>query len=144
MRGIGARGCWVSRSLVALRDALVGCPFRWSRMAGSRIGWPWIAFPPFRTHRINMSDEARTIRGVAAEYSDHAKAKFATEADGWLVAYSMVRGTTVVTNEQPRPDSRSRVPLPDVCSQFKVPSKDTFTMLRSLAVKPDLRAKRVP
>jgi len=77
----------------------------------------------------------------STQYLDRAKAKFATEADGWLVAYSMVHGTTVVTNEQPRPDSRSRVLLPDVCRQFKVPSKDTFTMLRSLAVRLDLRAK---
>lgn len=52
-----------------------------------------------------------------------------------------IQGTTVVTNEQPRPESRSRVLLPDVCTQFKVPPKDTFTMLRSLAVKLDLRAK---
>ena len=72
---------------------------------------------------------------------DRAKAKFATEADGWLVAYSMVHGTTVVTNEQPSPESRKRVLLPDVFAQFKVSAKDTFTMLRSLAVKFDLRAK---
>ncbi|MBL8392197.1 MAG: DUF4411 family protein [Accumulibacter sp.] len=77
----------------------------------------------------------------STQYLDRAKAKFATEADGWLVAYCMVHGTCVVTNEQPRPDSRSRVLLPDVCTQFKVPSKDTFTMLRSLAVKLDLRAQ---
>lgn len=78
----------------------------------------------------------------STQYLDRAKAKFATEADGWLVAYSMVHGTTVVTNEQPRPDSRSRVLLPDVCAQFKVPSRDTFTMLRSLNVKLDLREAR--
>lgn len=77
----------------------------------------------------------------SVQYLDRAKAKFSTEADGWLVAYSMVHGTTVVTNEQPRPDSRSRVLLPDVCAQFKVPCRDTFTMLRSLAVKLDLRPK---
>ena len=77
----------------------------------------------------------------STQYLDRAKAKFATEADGWLVAYSMVHGTTVVTNEQPRPDSRGRVLLPDVCAQFKVPSKDTFTMLRSLAVTLDLRVQ---
>jgi hypothetical protein len=76
----------------------------------------------------------------STQYFDRAKAKFATEADGWLVAYSMVHKTTVVTNEQPRPDARNRVLLPDVCAQFKVPSKDTFSMLRSLAVKFDLRA----
>lgn len=77
----------------------------------------------------------------STQYLDRAKAKFATEADGWLVAYSVVHATTVVTNEQPRPESRSRVLLPDVCKQFKVPFRDTFTMLRSLAVKLDLRAK---
>ena len=70
-----------------------------------------------------------------AQYFDQAKAKFATEADGWLVAYAMVHGATVVTNEQPRPQSRNRVLLPDVCEQFKVIYRDTFTMLRNLAVR---------
>jgi hypothetical protein len=70
-----------------------------------------------------------------SQYFDRAKAKFATEADGWLVAYAMVHGTTVVTNEQPRPESRNRVLLPDVCTQFGVTFKDTFFMLRELAVR---------
>ncbi|MBM3801980.1 MAG: DUF4411 family protein [Acidimicrobiia bacterium] len=74
----------------------------------------------------------------SAQYLDRAKAKFATEADGWLVAYSMVHRTVMVTNEQPRPDLRNRVLLPDVCDQFKVPYKDTFVMLRELAVRFDL------
>ncbi len=73
-----------------------------------------------------------------ARYFDRAKAKFATEADGWLVAYSMVYGTVVVTNEQPRPESRNRVLLPDVCVQFQVPYKDTFVMLRELGTRFDL------
>lgn len=72
------------------------------------------------------------------QYFDRAKAKFATEADGWLVAYSMVQGTVVVTNEQPRPESRNRVLLPDVCAQFNVRYKDTFVMLRELAVRFDI------
>lgn len=70
-----------------------------------------------------------------AQYLDQAKAKFATEADGWLVAYAMVHGTPVVTNEQPRPESRNRVLLPDVCVQFNVTYRDTFSMLRELAVR---------
>lgn len=74
----------------------------------------------------------------SSQYFDRAKAKFATEADGWLVAYSMVRGTIVVTNEQPRPESRNRVLLPDVCLRFGVPYKDTFTMLRQLAIQFEL------
>ncbi|MBI4516302.1 MAG: DUF4411 family protein [Deltaproteobacteria bacterium] len=70
-----------------------------------------------------------------ARYFDRAKAKFATEADGWLVAYSMVHGTVVVTNEQSRPESRNRVLLPDVCVQFNVTHRDTFLMLRELGVR---------
>ncbi|HEY7838672.1 MAG TPA: DUF4411 family protein [Terriglobales bacterium] len=72
------------------------------------------------------------------QYFDRAKAKFATEADGWLVAYSIVNGTEVVTNEQPRPESRNRVLLPDVCTQFKVSYRDTFFMVRELNLRLDL------
>ncbi len=74
-----------------------------------------------------------------AQYSDPAKAKFATEADGWLVAYAMVHCLTVITNEQPRPQSRNRILLPDVCNQFNVTYKDTFAMLHALAVRYEWR-----
>ncbi len=73
-----------------------------------------------------------------SKYLDRAKAKFATEADGWLVAYSMVRGTEVVTNEMPRPDSRARILLPDVCREFAVRYRDPFYVLRDLKVRLDL------
>lgn len=69
------------------------------------------------------------------QYFDRAKAKFATEADGWLVAYAMSHDTIVVTNEQPRPESRNRILLPDVCAQFNVTYKDTFFMLKDLAIR---------
>ncbi len=75
----------------------------------------------------------------SAQYFDQAKAKFATEADGWLVAYAMVHGVTVVTNEQPRPQSRNRILLPDVCVQFNVTYEDTFAMLHELAVRYEWR-----
>ena len=68
-------------------------------------------------------------------YFDHAKAKFATGADGWLVAYARVHGTIVVTNEQSAPESRKEVKLPDVCDQFGVQRDNTFMMLRALEVK---------
>lgn len=60
------------------------------------------------------------------QYFDSAKAKFATEADGWLVAYGMAHGFEVVTNEQPSPESRRRILLPDVCDQFGVPYHNTL------------------
>ena len=58
-------------------------------------------------------------------YFDNAKAKFATGADGWLVACARVRGAIVVTNEQPAPASRRDVKLPDVCDAFSVSRQNT-------------------
>lgn len=70
-------------------------------------------------------------------YFDTAKAEFAAGADGWLVAYAKVHEIEVVTNEQPRPDSRSKVKLPDVCLEFGVAYRDTFAMLEVLHVQFD-------
>jgi hypothetical protein len=69
------------------------------------------------------------------QYTDASKAKFATEADGWLVAHGMAHGIEVVTNEQPRPEARNRVLLPDVCNQFGVKYQNTFEMLRALGAR---------
>lgn len=70
-------------------------------------------------------------------YLDHAKAKFATGADGWLVAYAQTHGAIVVTNEQPAPASKKDVKLPDVCQEFTVPWENTFAMLRALKAQFD-------
>ncbi len=68
-------------------------------------------------------------------YFDAAKAKFATGADGWLVAYAKVHDATVVTNEKPAPDSKKEVKLPDVCNQFNVPQASIFSTLQLLAAR---------
>lgn len=68
-------------------------------------------------------------------FTDEAKAKFASGADGWLVAYSKVSGTIVVTNEQPAPESKKEIKLPDVCDEFSVRYEDTFYMLQTLGVQ---------
>lgn len=65
-------------------------------------------------------------------FTDAAKAKFASGADGWLVAYSRVHQTTVVTNEERAPDSQKNIKLPDVCDAFKVDTEGTFKMLEVL------------
>lgn len=69
--------------------------------------------------------------------NNYAKAKFATGADGWLVAYARAHDAIVVTNEQSAPESRREVKLPDVCSQFGVKHENTFAMLRTLNVSFD-------
>ncbi len=69
------------------------------------------------------------------QYHDEAKAKFASGADGWLVAHGVASGRTVITNEQPRPGSRNQIKLPDVCNTFSVNFEDTFAMLHKLGVQ---------
>lgn len=68
-------------------------------------------------------------------YFDYAKAKFATGADGWLVAYALVHGAIVVTNEQSAPESRKEIKLPDVCDHFGVGRENVFSMLRALGAR---------
>jgi hypothetical protein len=71
------------------------------------------------------------------KYLDHAKAKFATGADGWLVAYAKVHGAIVVTNERRAPESKNEIKLPDVCEQFQVTPESTFSMLKNLGIRFD-------
>ena len=72
------------------------------------------------------------------QYLDYAKAKFATGADGWLVAYAKVHDAIVVTNEQRAPESKKEIKLPDVCEKFGVKPESTFSMLRNLGARFDL------
>jgi len=69
------------------------------------------------------------------QYSDAAKADFAKGADGWLVAYAMAKGRTVVTHEVLASDARRNVPIPNVCEPFHIRYVDTFAMLRELGVR---------
>ena len=67
-----------------------------------------------------------------------AKDEFARKADGWLVAYTQVHSLTLVTQEVWNPDIKKRVPIPNVCDQFKVDYVNTFEMLRQLGVRFEL------
>ena len=67
-------------------------------------------------------------------YQDAAKAKFATGADGWLVAYAATHNVTIVTHEQPAPNGTREIKLPDVCATFSASHCNTFQMLRELNV----------
>jgi len=70
-----------------------------------------------------------------SQFSDSAKADFASGADGWLVAYAKVKDCVVVTHEALNPVVRRKVPIPNVCQAFTVPYIDTFEMLRRLGVR---------
>lgn len=70
-----------------------------------------------------------------SQYTDGAKAEFAGVADGWLIAYALSKGCTVVTHEQPSPNSKRKIKIPDACRAHEIPYIDTFQMLRMLGIK---------
>lgn len=69
------------------------------------------------------------------QWTNAAKAQFASGADGWVVAYGVARGCVVVTNEKFNADVKRKVPIPNVCRVFDVDCLDTFELLRKLAVR---------
>jgi hypothetical protein len=72
-----------------------------------------------------------------SQYTNSAKAEFAEadNADAWVVAYAMVKGYIVVTQEGSHPNSKRKIFIPDVCQAFVVQYIDTFKMMRRLEVK---------
>jgi hypothetical protein len=69
------------------------------------------------------------------QFTDGAKEEFAKVADGWLVAYACAKGLTLVTHEEIRPNSKFRVPIPNICRQFGVNHLNTFDMLKHLQTR---------
>ncbi|MGW5006617.1 DUF4411 family protein [Streptomyces parvulus] len=73
-------------------------------------------------------------------YTAAALTEFLTNAaDFFLVAYAAAHSHTLVTHEQPRPDSRRRVLIPDACQAMGVTYANTFSMLRSTNARLDFQ-----
>jgi hypothetical protein len=68
-----------------------------------------------------------------------AKAEFAQSVDGWLIAFAKAKGLILVTHEERRPESKTKVKIPDVCDAVGVQCVDTFQMLRILQTQFILR-----
>lgn len=78
----------------------------------------------------------------SATLSVEAKAKFASAADGWLVAYAGPNNYSVCTYEASAPLSKSNIKLPDIATTFGVSCVPPYDMLEELKVRMVL-SKRV-
>ncbi|WP_078918011.1 DUF4411 family protein [Streptomyces sp. NRRL WC-3725] len=73
-------------------------------------------------------------------YTAAALTEFLTNAaDFFLVAYAAAHNHTLVTHEQPRPEARKRVLIPDACQAMDVTYMNTFMMLRSTKARLDFQ-----
>lgn len=68
------------------------------------------------------------------QFTDAAKNEFQAVADGWLVAYALATGGTVVTLEEHNSESKKRVPIPNICRAFGIEYINPFEMIRRLRV----------
>ncbi|WP_424567722.1 DUF4411 family protein [Streptomyces sp. CH-036] len=80
-----------------------------------------------------------TVWTQSKPFTAAAAQEFLTNtADFFLVAYARAHGHTLVTLEQPRPDARKRVLIPDACNALGVVYSNTFGMLRNAQARLDL------
>lgn len=47
----------------------------------------------------------------------------------------MAAGSTLVTREQPAPESKTKIKIPDVCTAFGVVWTDPFSLYRALGMR---------
>lgn len=73
-----------------------------------------------------------------------AKKNFAKGADGWLVAYAMVYGITVTTNEAYKQNKKNSVQIPNVCKEFGVQCMNKCDMLNNLKASFKLQHSGTP
>jgi hypothetical protein len=66
------------------------------------------------------------------QFIEAARAEFAADVDGWLIAFAKANKHIVVTQEVYAPDVKKVIPIPNVCKQFGVEYIDVFQMLQEL------------
>jgi hypothetical protein len=82
-----------------------------------------------------MVQLAAWVTDPARQYRQEAIDEFLDSADYRLIAHAVATGATVVTREQPAPDSTKKIKIPDVCNAFNVAWIDPFSLYRALGMR---------
>jgi len=67
-----------------------------------------------------------------SQFKLSAKSEFANIADGWLVAFCSAKKFTLVTQETYDEFVKKKIPIPNICKEFKVDYIDTYELIRQL------------
>jgi hypothetical protein len=92
-------------------------------------------FLPSDNHET-LTAYAEAVRWVQQQtrFKAAAKSEFAGDVDAWVIAYAKSSDLIVVTHEEPSPNSKASVKIPDVCDALGVQWTNTFKMLRNLEI----------
>lgn len=88
-------------------------------------------------HPMVMSEFGKMMSWVVSknQFTESAKAEFASVADGWIVAYAKHSNSILVTHEEFNEFTKKKVPMPNLCREFGVQYIDTFRLIRNLNIK---------
>ncbi|OFQ07860.1 DUF4411 family protein [Rothia sp. HMSC036D11] len=89
-------------------------------------------FKPLTQESIGTFREVADWAQNKEQYKQTAKNEFLSVADSSIVAFAKAHDYTVVTLEQPAPESRKRILIPDACHAHGVKYCDPFEMMRYL------------
>jgi hypothetical protein len=82
-----------------------------------------------------MADLSAWAAHPSRPYSQAAVNEFLGSADLRIVAHASAIGATVVTREQPGPDSKKSVKIPEACDEVNVVWTDPFSAYRALGLQ---------
>lgn len=120
-------------SVEAIKDELTagtGDLVDWAR---ARPGDFWL--PDTADVVAAMTQLSTWATDPARDYRQEAVEEFLDSADLKLIAHAMATEATVATREQPAPDAKKKIKIPDACVAFGVGWKDPFTMYRALGMR---------
>jgi hypothetical protein len=117
-------------SVVLVRDELLNYRDELAEWVQARQDRDWFLGVDDANTQDNFTAVAEFVNN--GDFKSAAKADFLNGADPWLISKALSIGGTVVTEEVYAAVVKRRVPIPNVCEQFNVPYKGTFTLLRDL------------
>jgi hypothetical protein len=117
-------------SVVLVRDELLNYRDELAEWIQARQDRDWFLGVDDANTQDNFTAVAEFVNN--GDFKSAAKADFLNGADPWLISKALSIGGTVVTEEVYAAEVKRRVPIPNVCEQFNVPYKGTFTLLRDL------------
>lgn len=110
--------------------------------AGSGELVDWAGDRPASFWLPDTADTLASMRELAAwatnperQYRQDAVDEFLDSADFKLIAHAMSIDGTVVTREQPAPDSKKKIKIPDACGAVEVAWTDPFSLYRALGMR---------
>lgn len=120
----------ISRVRDELNDGTAGHLTEWANQLPKTF---WLQ--PDAAAIPSLTAVAEWVTADERHYRRAAKDEFLRVADYFLVAQAHAGSHEVVTFEQPAPDAKKRVLIPDACVAMQVPYRNPFDVYRALNLR---------